>query len=158
MTHDFKQTDGDHDSTSIPNSDLGPMMLDRMVDGELTSDEQRTVLLRCEEQGRWRELALAYVESQVLGGTLGDSSFLLREDQKPKRSDVPVVRESSTEIETRTPSVKSENWNLMSLAAAVLLSLGLGYGLVGGGKAMVTRPQFRSLRMMERRQIRPHLQ
>jgi phospholipid transport system substrate-binding protein len=41
-------------------------LIDRMVDGELTTDQQCSLLADCEEHAGWRDLALAYVESQVL--------------------------------------------------------------------------------------------
>ena len=94
-------------------------MMDRMADGELSSDEQRNLLLKCEEEDRWRELALTYVESQVLGGELSQPSFLSDVNASSKEMAAP----------SRNNSKPSRDWNVMSLAAAVLLSLGLGYGL-----------------------------
>ncbi len=44
--------------------------IDRMVDGELSVEQQRVVLLACEENHQWRDLALAYVESQAWGHEL----------------------------------------------------------------------------------------
>ena len=94
--------------------------MDRMADGELSSDEQRNLLLKCEEEDRWRELALTYVESQVLGGELSQPSFLSGANEASSKE---VVAPSQND------SKPSRDWNVMSLAAAVLLSLGLGYGL-----------------------------
>ena len=89
--------------------------LDRMVDGELTENEQRAVLLGCEEQDRWRELALAYVEAQVLSSELPTIQEL--EMDEPPREVRPVP-----------PSAASWLWNPFALAAAVVLSLSIGYG------------------------------
>ncbi len=85
--------------------------IDRMVDGELTAQQQRELLIDCEENSRWRELALAYVESQALGCEL-----------KQMVSDTtisPMVAQDPVESSAMTP------W---ALAAAVILSLSIGYG------------------------------
>ena len=87
-------------------------LIDRMVDGELTQAEQCDFLTDCEEHARWRELALAYVESQTLSTEL--KSFVGEETATNSRAD-------------HKPPASS--WNAWSLAAAVMLSLSLGYGL-----------------------------
>lgn len=86
--------------------------IDRMVDGELTAQQQRELLIDCEENSRWRELALAYVESQALGCELKQ-----------------MVSEPATTVNVaaRHPD-ESTGMNPWALAAAVLLSLGIGYG------------------------------
>ena len=89
--------------------------LDRMVDGELTENEQRAVLLGCEEQDRWRELALAYVEAQVLSRELPTIQEL--EMDEPPREVRPVPTSAASWL-----------WNPFALAAAVVLSLSIGYG------------------------------
>lgn len=87
--------------------------IDRMVDGELDRDQQRGLLVRCDERNGWRDLALAYVEAQALRGEL--KTYVEDASQKP----------------TPTPQPQNENlpWSPWALAAAIMLSLGLGYGL-----------------------------
>lgn len=49
--------------------------IDRLVDGELSRDERRAVLLALDhEDGGWRRLALAFLESQALRESLGSRS------------------------------------------------------------------------------------
>ena len=93
--------------------------VDRMVDGELDDQQQRALLLDCEARGTWRELALAYVESQALKQGLSD--YL---NEPP--GEVAAERTSKPLDDVRS------DWNPWSLAAAVLIALGLGYGM---GKA-----------------------
>ena len=69
------------------------LQIDRMVDGQLTVAEQRALLLACDTDNRWRELALAYVESQVLSNALGESTFLLADCESQ-------VGASSNDVET----------------------------------------------------------
>lgn len=106
------------------------LQIDRMVDGELSQDEQRDLLLDCESNNRWRELALAYVESQAFGSALRSPQFFA---ETPSLKTVPqtvVLEEPMRHTVERERSKKDQlTWNVMSLAAAVLLSLGLGYGL-----------------------------
>jgi hypothetical protein len=46
---------------------MNEVLLDRMVDGELSPDDQRELLARIDDEpGGWRRLALAFVESQAL--------------------------------------------------------------------------------------------
>lgn len=115
--------------------------IDRMVDGELSAKEQRELLLACETDDRWRELALAYVESQVLGNALGESTFLMADavsDETPIAKGEPIPSESAqpTEREQRAgvherrgSHAAPRHWHTLSLAAAVLISLGIGSGL-----------------------------
>lgn len=91
--------------------------IDRMVDGELDCEQQRDLLLHCQEQDQWRDLALAYVESQALRSDL--KTYVDDGTAKP-RADVE---------EAKRDSESARSWNPMALAAAIFLSLGLGYGL-----------------------------
>ena len=87
--------------------------IDRMVDGELDRDEQRGLLVRCEERNGWRELALAYVQAQALRDDL--KTYVEDAAQKP--------------ASTSQPQNESVPWSPWALAAAIMLSLGMGYGL-----------------------------
>lgn len=116
------------------------IQIDRMVDGELSKEEQRELLLSCESENRWRDLALAYVEDQAFGtlietSLLSDSepsNILRSEGMEPSliRNNNDVGSSQSDTSQSRAARSKdSFQWNWMSLAAAILLSLGLGYGL-----------------------------
>ena len=88
--------------------------IDRMVDGELAMEARRDLLLQCDEKSQWRDLALAYVESQTLSGEL--KSF---------------VAESTVAKQTYTPDksgTAEKSWGPWALAAGLLLALGFGYG------------------------------
>ncbi len=113
-----------------------PKRIDRMVDGELDRDAERKLLLDCEANNEWRELALAYVESQVLKREMGG---LLNE---------PTSRAS---VESASPSVPANNvtepanrsWSFWSTSAAILLSLGVGYGMGWGWQnTSMSNPSF----------------
>lgn len=53
---------------STPLRRIDQRLLDRLVDGELSEEEQRDVLRHMDgEAGSWRRLALAFVEGQSLG-------------------------------------------------------------------------------------------
>ena len=100
--------------------------IDRMVDGELNTEQQRALLLDCEARGNWRNLALAYVESQTLAKELKNFA-------SPAASTQTVGGETRGDLVQPTsndangPQERS-TWKPWSLAAAILLSLGLGYG------------------------------
>lgn len=124
----------------MTNEGITQLQIDRMVDGELSSSQQRELLLACETGDRWRDLALAYVESQVLSNALGESSFLIEQPanvlaNSPSNASETQPNEASAESQTvdvQTEKAREQNalsWNTWSLAAAVLLSLGMGYGL-----------------------------
>ena len=74
---------------------ISETMIDRLVDGELTEQEQRELLTACDEQPeRWRDMALAYVEAQTWRTEL---SNLVKEPQTPTailRMEDPVTPRS----------------------------------------------------------------
>ena len=92
---------------------------ERMVDGELDLASEREFLRACESDNRWRELALAYVENQVLQRELVDMI-----DQSPQRQPVASL---SAGAQRQVRSSESGRWRLLSLAATALICLGLGY-------------------------------
>ena len=125
--------------------------MDRMVDGELDRDDERQLLLDCEANDNWRELALAYVESQVLkremSGLLSEreptalaAGTIASESSAPK----PVANAiGSPAYVSRSEESPKSNWNAWSLAAAILLSLGVGYGMGWGWQnTSPTNPSF----------------
>jgi len=62
--------------------------LDRLVDGELTSEQRHKLLTQledCEEKkGAWRRVALAFLESQLFREALGDFSLPPAQKETPK--------------------------------------------------------------------------
>ncbi len=134
------------------------LQIDRMVDGELSTNEQRQLLMMCDSENRWRELALAYVESQVFAQEMSGfvqsvsdaddnalnvaltSSFNASGSGKSGSGTEPTEHNSGSvnrptpyapnesDTQSRTES-SNRGWSVMSLAAVVLLSLGFGYGL-----------------------------
>ena len=70
------------------------MLIDRLVDGELSGDERRHLLASLEAQpDGWRRCALAFVEAQTWRGAMGS---LLREGAAPARARlVAIVAEPS---------------------------------------------------------------
>ncbi len=80
-------------------SPLDQRILDRMVDGELTDEEQQAVLQQLESTNDcagWRRLALAFVEDQVLRRTLGGDLVAEAEPvsafEQPGASTRPEIR------------------------------------------------------------------
>jgi anti-sigma factor RsiW len=92
--------------------------LERLVDGELSPDEYRKLVASLDEQpDAWRRCALAFLESQALGGELrGIHRAMDSRDQGA----VPA---------TRTPAGRgreSSMWSLLAIAASFLVMFGLG--------------------------------
>ena len=97
-------------------------LMERMVDGELGVQQQRQLLLDCEHEDRWRELALAYVEAQAFASELKTYAT----EPMPSKETAPSER--SPRRGTEHPPGSAIGWGPWSLAAAVMLSLSLGYG------------------------------
>ena len=96
--------------------------LDRLVDGEMASDEYRAFLANLDDEpGGWRRCALAFLEAQALEGELG--AF---RDERVK----PLVSDVNTTSPT-APAGRKRNMPLLvlAMAASFLLAFGLGYAL-----------------------------
>ena len=105
---------------------LDDAMFDRLVDGELSATERRTLLASLDGQpAAWRKCALAFVESQTWRSELGR---LVREP-------APIVVEAEVAQEKVERGSKSydiagrpaKNW--MALAASVMIAFTLGLAL-----------------------------
>ena len=95
---------------------LDIQILDRLVDGELTDDERRSLLLACEENPHlWRQVALAFVESQAFSE---DLMFAATPAAIPNQPTVKGHRFFS-----------ARKQNFLGMAAAVLLAISLGFGV-----------------------------
>ena len=102
-------------------------LIDRMVDGELTVEQQQALLFACEENDQWRGLALAYVEAQTWGGEL---KSLVRDSSSPWNAVANDLRnEGRNKDEDGRRRATRTSWRPLSLAAAILLSLTFGYGM-----------------------------
>ncbi len=97
---------------------ISQQALDRMVDGDLTDDEQKMLLSQIDESpGDWQRLALTYVEAQVWQSTFR---------QTVSTADVAHVPEMPPDPAAR----KSPGITLAGLAVAVgLLISGFGIGI-----------------------------
>ena len=91
--------------------------LERLVDGELSPDEYRELVARLDEQpDGWRRCALAFLESQALGGELAGIRRAT-----DSRANGPM--ESTAAAPRR---VVSNVWSLLAIAASFLVVFGLG--------------------------------
>lgn len=106
--------------------------LDRMVDGELTDSEQRSLLRSLDEtDDGWRQLALSYVEARTWGTEL--RSLTAPSDDATSgiaRGEVKVA--SRTSGDTRAPG-----WLTVVLTASVMLVAGLLAGMEFGSGSSV---------------------
>lgn len=97
--------------------ELDILMVDRLVDGELTDEERRSLLLACEQHPQlWRQVALAFVESQAFSEDL-----MLAATPAISAPDQPVAKRSLF----FDPRIQS----FLGMAAAVLLAISLGFGV-----------------------------
>lgn len=95
--------------------------IDRLVDGELPRDERRAVLLALDhEEGGWRRLALAFLESQAMRESLRGRS----------KSSVTTNAVSATTVPSvpvQTAKRPSRSWSTVGVvAASAMLMFGLG--------------------------------
>ena len=113
-------------------------IIDRMVDGELDRGAERELLIACEAENRWREVALAFLEARAFKQEM--QAWLSDPDQSP------VAAAATTKVANvdRVPSVsvtsRRRHWVPWSVAIAMLLSLGMGYGLGWGWRQRAADP------------------
>ncbi|RIK79789.1 MAG: hypothetical protein DCC68_12400 [Planctomycetota bacterium] len=103
-------------------STIDPVLLDRLVDGELDARTQAELLARLDERpGQWRRLALTFVEAQTLGVELRSAVADAR--HSPVRA-APV--DAQGHVAARSANAP---WTkLLSLAATMLIAVGIGFG------------------------------
>ena len=95
--------------------------IDRLVDGELSPERRRDLLMSCERNDAWRDVALAFVEAQTLRTEL--KLFAGASEAGPSLN---LDTRANASAESTRPGLSF--WNPLSLAAAVLVALGIGYG------------------------------
>lgn len=100
-------------------SNVSASQIDRLVDGELHSTERRAVLVALDhEEGGWRRLALAFLESQVLREGLARKFPVVNELGRGELSKVAPLPQ---------PRRTSGNWRTVAtFAICGLLLFGLG--------------------------------
>ena len=99
---------------------------DRLVDGELTAEEYRTLLATLDEEpGAWRRCALAFLENQALSSEL-EGLRTSRELEDPGTDGTTSPSDGRGDL---TPRPRNSPWNLRSMlaiAASFLLAFALG--------------------------------
>jgi hypothetical protein len=104
------------------------VLIDRLVDGELSADQRRELLASLESQpGGWRRCALAFVEAQVMRQEL--RRFVCSSDSHKDQSAAHTVQVSASEktLAPRTehaPRRRAGIW--LAAAASLLIAFGLG--------------------------------
>jgi hypothetical protein len=104
------------------------MLIDRLVDGELSGDERRHLLASLEAQpDGWRRCALAFVEAQTWRGAMGG---LLRENAAPAGPSVSLSAAETSGSAGASPSqnetARSHLGTWFAVAASVVVAFGLG--------------------------------
>jgi hypothetical protein len=101
--------------------------LDRLVDGELSEDDRRSLLLQLDHEPEgWRRCALAFLEAQCWKQELG---LMARTPSKAEAASEPAV--------PAAPAARWSAWRrqlatVLSMAACFLIALALVIGLRGG--------------------------
>jgi hypothetical protein len=95
---------------------------ERLVDGELTGEEYRTLLASLDdERGGWKQCALAFLQDQALAGELG----AIR-----RRLDLREEQAAEALLQKQPPSFHSSAWRqmpmLLAMAACFLAAFALG--------------------------------
>ena len=111
----------------MPNHEITDAIIDRMVDGELDEKEQRELLIACDQSPEhWREMALAYVESQTWRDEFSVlSKAACEEDEEEER---PILQLANSPARLATPA-RITPWRVLNVAAMLFLSLTVGYSL-----------------------------
>lgn len=95
---------------------MNDLELERLVDGDLSPEEYRSLLTSLEdEQGGWRQCALAFLEDQALAGEFHSVRAAL--DLRGKRQEENFLPKSRR---------IDERWTFFAIAASFLIALGVG--------------------------------
>jgi hypothetical protein len=99
------------------------MLIDRLIDGELSGDERRHLLASLEAQpDGWRRCALAFVEAQTWRGAMGS---LLRGGEEPG-SAITLGQNSAGASSSRSETSRSHLATWFAVAASIVVAFGLG--------------------------------
>jgi hypothetical protein len=99
--------------------------MDRLVDGEMSSENRRTLLERIEQENAWRSLALAFLEAQAWQSDLRAMTLA---EPKPVAEPMPQASPNDEKPLRPTPWLRPE-LSLLALAAGLLLAFSLGFAL-----------------------------
>lgn len=117
----------DNKTMNLSDEQRDAMLIDRLVDGELSSDERRQLLTSLEAQpDGWRRCALAFVEAQTWRSTMGG---LLQEREAPAEpsSAITVGQSGSAGASpSRSESSRLHLGTWIAVAASVVVAFGLG--------------------------------
>jgi hypothetical protein len=110
--------------------EVDPVLLDRLVDGELGSDEERAFIgsLDARPDG-WRRCALAFIEARAWRGELG----LIARNRTPAHNGVPVHLTLDRPFEgQQTQPSQRRNWpQTLAIAAGLMFAFVLGLATRG---------------------------
>jgi len=102
-------------------------LLDELVDGELAEPERRELLRRLEHTpGGWRACALAFLESQCLGESLGRQTL-----ETAIRQPEVLARPASPRRRPRSDRLRHAG-TALAMAASFVAALGIGWWARGG--------------------------
>jgi len=105
-----------------PLSGLDRELIDSLVEGELSEAERRALLKRLDQTpGGWRACALAFLEAQCF------REVLAKDASREPFSLPPTGNTSPARTTRRSPGVGPRTGWQFALAAAILVSLGLGW-------------------------------
>lgn len=133
---------------------LDPVLLDRLVDGELAEGERRNLLVSLDrEPSRWRQCALAFLEAQTWRDLLGVSADNVAEETALAATNAPAVTadgaseaaplvDPSTAVSARARRGLPRHWLwIAEMAASFLIAFSLGLWIRGGSlTTTIARP------------------
>lgn len=115
------------------------VLLDRLVDGELTSDERRALLRRLDEEPEgWRRCALAFLEAQALRESLGSLADELRAPRRESRVEPVEVASRPQRLAAASPRRFDMLGMFLAAAASFLIAFFLGVNSGGFTGSPVT--------------------
>ena len=106
---------------------LDPVVLDRLVDGELPEAQRRELLTSLEQQPEgWRRCALAFLEAQSWGQSLGE--WVRTPAQSAQLASAAPAPPQPAAV--ARPAASWGSWkSLLAMAASFLITFTLGMGL-----------------------------
>lgn len=134
--------------SELPRDGLDPVLLDRLVDGELAEAERRKLLLSLDHQpSGWRQCALAFLESQSWRSLMGAA---LQPEPAEEIKSPPVKAEPAAIVAGHEPVIAAtagarraggRKWLWVAeLAASFLVAFSLGLWIRGGVWTSTTSP------------------
>jgi hypothetical protein len=132
--------------------DLEQPLFDKLVDGELSSAEQRAVLQRLEDEPHgWRRLALTFLEAQAWQRDLPAAAIVALPAPMTKRAASAVVSEPPQRVPVRPVgrpplTLPRRRWSAFTaIAASACVVFGLGFACgslrpAGDAASIAARP------------------